>query len=554
MHRPFSAWTAISILTLLIVTSCVPITPIDNVPRNVDTDDQIATDTASEEAEDKLDSHHSSSPNVADLGFGRASTNKEFSHLATDGDTSSIWSAGAAAPQWFSVVLDDLYLVDTIELIVTQAPAGKTTHEIWLDNGSGVRTLYKRFRDIQTQDGQTLSLSIDPPRPVTEVKVVTLDSPSWVAWREVRILGTPVLTPEQQPAVLKASKYVVGFDLPVQVTNAGDGTDRLFVVEQKGRIRIIEDGAIVPEPFLNISHRISCCRERGLLNVAFPPGYADRQHFYVSYTDLVGDTVISRFRTTADPNQADPDSEEILLVLTQPDVNHNGGRMAFGPRDGYLYIGSGDGGIGGYPDGYGQRPDSLLGHLLRIDVESGVMPYRIPEDNPFVHTEGYRPEIWAVGLRNPWGFAFDSETGDLFITDTGHADSEEVNYQPASSEGGENYGWPIMEGNICFPDSHFPCTADGQILPVAEYDHLKGCAIVGGAVYRGVDIPSLQGTFLYADLCTGRIWGLTQDGEIWRNYLLISGSVPASALGNDEEGNVYVAGYQDGAISRITER
>ena len=192
MHRPFSAWTAISILTLLIVTSCVPITPIDNAPRNVDTDDQTVVDTAGEEAEDKLDSHHASSPNVAELGFGRASANKETAHLAIDGDTSSIWSAGAAAPQWFSVVLDDLYLVDTIELTVTQAPAGKTTHEIWLDNATGVRTLYKRFREVQTEDGQTLSLSIDPPRLVTEVKIVTLDSPSWIAWREVRILGTPV--------------------------------------------------------------------------------------------------------------------------------------------------------------------------------------------------------------------------------------------------------------------------------------------------------------------------------------------------------------------------
>ncbi len=489
--------------------------------------------------------------NVALLGYGRASAKGEFAHLAIDGDPDSAWNSQRVSPQWLSIVLDNLYLVDKIELVITQAPAGPTTHEVWLGNGSGARTPYKRFINVHTEDGQTVAVAIEPPRIINEVLIRTVHSPSWVAWREVRVFGSSSASP------LKLNEIVAGLERPVQVTHAGDSSGRLFVVEQKGRIRIIKDGAIDDAPFLDISDRVRCCGEQGLLNVAFPPAYAAKRHFYVNYTNTDGDTIISRYTTTADPDRADPDSEEVVLTIDQPFVTHNGGHMAFGPQDGYLYIGNGDGdGRIGNIDG--QDPGALLGKMLRIDVESGVKPYSIPASNPYTQTVGYRGEIWALGLRNPWGFAFDKQTGDLYIPDAGSTKREEVNYQPASSAGGENYGWPIMEGRICFEHLLLPCSADGLVQPVAEYDSALGCVIVGGAVYRGTRYPRMQGAFLYADFCRGRIWGLKrpgQDGQDeWESALLISSSVPLSSIGQDEEGNMYVTGYQDGVVYMLTER
>ena len=214
----------------------------------------------------------------------------------------------------------------------------------------------------------------------------------------------------------------------------------------------------------------------------------------------------------ADPDRADSDSEEVLLTIGQPRDNHNGGHLAFGPKDGYLYIGSGDGGEIGVVVTTGQEPDSLLGKILRIDVESNVNPYGIPPVNPFSQTAGHRGEIWALGIRNPWGFTFDSETGDLYIPDVGETRLEEINYQPASSVGAENYGWSEMEGNRCFSSLDSGCNTDGLTLPVAVYDHSQGCAIVGGAVYRGNKHAQLQGAFLYADFCSGRILGTEASG------------------------------------------
>ena len=223
------------------------------------------------------------------------------------------------------------------------------------------------------------------------------------------------------------------------------------MLEKEGRIRIVRDGVLVETPFLDISERITAKgTEQGLQNVAFPPSYVNHQRFYVSYTDTNGDTVISRFTTSADPDRADPDSEEIILTINQPGALHNGGTLKFGPRDGYLYIASGDGlrARHEYIPQHAQDPGTLLGKILRIDVESGAKPYAIPADNPFVSIPGYAPEIWALGLRNPWGMAFDQQTGDLYIPDTGWLTNEEVNFQPADSGGGENYGWPLLEGLV----------------------------------------------------------------------------------------------------------
>ena len=491
----------------------------------------------------------------------------EEAYLAIDGDTETIWSSKQPAPQWYAIVLDQTYVVDRVEMVITQAPPGPTTHEIWLGHGSGLRTFYKRLSNVHTEDGQTLAVPVDPPQSVNEVLILTIHSPSWVAWREFRVFGMrpESSAPEEEKTPFAVAEVATGLQYPVRVTHAVDGSGRIFVVEQAGRIRIIKDGAARDDPFLDISERVNCCvGERGLFGLAFPPTYPGSRRFYVSYTNSDGATTVSRFTTSDDPDRADESSEEILLTIDQPHQNHNGGHLAFGPHDGYLYIGSGDGGLPRDPENRGQTTDTLLGKLLRIDVESGESPYGIPASNPYVNTDGYRPEIWALGLRNPWGFAFDKRSGGLYLPDTGNYKREEVNYQPAGSRGGRNYGWPVMEGSICFEHDTLTCSAQGLTLPVADYDRTHGCAIVGGAVYSGDAYTDLQGEFIAADYCTGRIWGLRQlegdeeiNGQIrWRGALLAMAGMPVSSVGSDEMGNVYFTGHaeEDGVLFILTER
>ena len=350
---------------------------------------------------------------------------------------------------------------------------------------------------------------------------------------------------------------ISGLDQPLDVVHTGDGSGRLFVVERPGRIRIIRDGQLLPTPFLDITGRVlSASTEQGLLSVAFPQDYASQGHFYVDYTDLLGDTVIARYAVTADPNVADPNSEQIVLTVDQPYANHNGGQLAFGPNDGYLYIGMGDGGGGGDPNNNAQNPASLLGKLLRIDVETGSpLTYTVPATNPFTQTVSYRPEIWALGLRNPWRFSFDRQTGDLYIGDVGQNLYEEVDFQPASSPGGENYGWNIMEGLHCYGASS--CNGAGLTLPILEYPHAQGdCSVTGGAVYRGSAYPMMNGMYVYADFCTGRIWGLRNDGSTWQSTLLLDTPFQITSFGEDEIGNVWLtryAGAPDGAIYRLAQ-
>ncbi len=506
--------------------------------------------------------------NVAPLGYATASTrdrtgllreDAETASLAIDGDNETVWSSQQPAPQWFSVLLDDLYRVDRIQMVITQAPAGPTSHEIWLDNGSGSRTLFRRLTNVPTSDGQILNVELDPPQVVSEVFILSLQSPSWVAWREVRVFGQPVSDPLAAGNAPRLTLQPVarGLELPVRVTHAGDSTGRLFVAEKKGRIRIVRNGSALDVPFLDISDRVRCCAQRGLIDMAFPPSYAEKSYFYVSYTNAAGHTVISRFRTTENADKADPDSEDVVLTIEQPAEHHNGGSMAFGPRDGFLYVSSGDGGSFSYPENPALATDTLLSKLLRIDVESGTKPYLVPDSNPFVQTEGFRDEIWATGLRNPGNFAFDPVTGDLFIPDSGNRRREEINFQPATSAGGEDYGWFKMEGNLCFDNFVAPCSAEGLTLPVAEYDHSLGCSVSGGVVFRGPGSPAMQGLFLYADFCSGRLWGLRrpeqeeQDG--WQSTLLINAPISISSIGQDQEGNVYVTSFQDGVLYSLVE-
>ena len=337
-----------------------------------------------------------------------------------------------------------------------------------------------------------------------------------------------------------------GFTHPVTIANAGDGSGRLFVVEQGGTIRFIRNGVVAPLPFLNITSLVTPTGgEQGLLGLAFPPGYVSRGSFYVNYTNRtgVGNTVLARFRLGLTPDQADPATREELLTIVQPFSNHNGGQIAFG-FDNLLYIGTGDGGSEGDPLGNGQSLTTLLGKVLRIDVLSGTLPYALPPGNPFGN------EIWAYGLRNPWRFSFDRANGDLYLADVGQDLVEEVDFQPTGSGAGANYGWNIMEGSRCFATT--TCSSAGLTLPVAEYFHGSGdCAVIGGYVYRGSRFPLLQGTYIYGDLCSGRIWGLKNSGLGWESTLLAQTTLQISTFGEDESGELYVADYATGDIYQI---
>jgi glucose/arabinose dehydrogenase len=356
------------------------------------------------------------------------------------------------------------------------------------------------------------------------------------------------------PPVISLEPWLTGFENPVYLTHATKEPpwdSRLLVVEKVGRILLIEEGQVRPVPFLDIVGRVgSSSSEQGLLSVAFPRDFPTSGIFYVNYTDKRGDTVVSRFRLLEqDLAQGDPASEEKILEIAQPAGNHNGGQLQFGP-DGYLYIGTGDGGRAGDPWRNAQNPGELLGKMLRLDVAGGD-PYRIPGDNPFLGKSDVRSEIWALGLRNPWRFSFDRATGDLYIADVGQNAYEEVHVQPAHSTGGENYGWDIMEGNHCFEPAR-DCDSRGLTLPVVEYDHQPDCSITGGYVYRGERYPKMTGVYLFGDFCSGRIRGLRQmpSGK-WEMASLLDSDVSISSFGEDAAGEIYIMGYSDGVIYRL---
>ena len=339
--------------------------------------------------------------------------------------------------------------------------------------------------------------------------------------------------------------FITGLSSPVFVTNADDGSGRLFIVEQNGIIKVADaDGNVNANNFLNISAISSCCGERGLLGLAFHPDYdgVTNRKFYVNYTNNSGATVVAEYQTFAiDPDVADPASARILLTIAQPFSNHNGGWIGFGP-DGYLYISTGDGGSGGDPGNRAQDiTNQLLGKMLRIDVDgtnASNGQYGIPADNPFVGVTG-DDEIWAYGLRNAWRNSFDRETGDLWIADVGQNAIEEVNFQPASSPGGENWGWRCYEGNNAFNTTGCGPITDYD-FPVHTYNHAGGrCSITGGYVYRGCAIPELVGHYVFADYCSGQIWERDPDtGVVTELFNLPFG---LTTFGEDEDGELYYA-------------
>lgn len=400
------------------------------------------------------------------------------------------------------------------------------------------------------EDGPAVSTSEEPTAETAAVSAVSSESERSGEAEEAESLVF-------DPAVhqIELQPLIEGLRRPVFVTHAGDGSQRLFIVEQPGTIRVWKDGSLLADPFLDIEEQVNDRgNEQGLLGLAFPPNYEESGFFFVNYTSSSGATVISRFqRSTDDPDSADRSSEFLVLQLEQPARNHNGGMLEFGP-DGYLYVGTGDGGAANDRFGNGQNPNTLLGKMLRLDVTTDPdQPYLIPEDNPFVTNSwttvdgeevDVRDEVIAIGLRNPWRYSFDRLTGDLWIADVGQNAYEEVhfvaneNLTPGAIQP-LNFGWPILEGSFCFQSRN--CSAEGLELPVSEYDHSGHCSVTGGYVYRGEAFPALTGVYLFADFCSGVMWAtLPSETDGWQTVELLRSGQNISSFGEDEAGEIYL--------------
>lgn len=370
------------------------------------------------------------------------------------------------------------------------------------------------------------------------------------------VLATPTAASADKTS-FKFTRIAAALSSPVYVTGAGDGSGRVFIVEQIGRIRVVKAGALLPTPFLDIRSLVVAGGERGLLSVAFDPEFKTNGAFFVDYTRAsttaadVGDTVIARYIAQPGADVADRGSAQVLLTINQPQPNHNGGLVKFGP-DGMLYIGMGDGGNGSdigpghAPQGNGQSLTTLLGKILRIQV-GATGPYTVPADNPNLGS-GARKEIWAYGVRNPWRFSFDRATGDLYIGDVGQGKWEEIDFQPSDAKGGANYGWPTWEATHRFRLG--PARA-GDTKPIAEYSHAGGrCSVTGGYVYRGARIPALSGYYVFGDYCTGTLMTLVRFGGKWRLSALRPTPYSISSFGEDDDGELYVVDH-NGAVYRF---
>lgn len=381
--------------------------------------------------------------------------------------------------------------------------------------------------------------------PTTRLPATVSPPATDISPTETPVPSTATPAPTAIPAIpaLVLQQFAAGFSEPVYLAAVPDGSGQLWVLERRGVISLVGDGSAALT-VLDISARVGAKgQEQGLLGLAFHPNFARNGRLFLDYTNQDGDTVIAEFHMAADGTAVDAESEEILLTIPQPYANHNGGQLQFGP-DGNLYIGMGDGGAANDPHGNGQNLSSLLGKILRISVDFG-MPYTVPADNPFLGTPNARPEVWAYGLRNPWRFSFDRETGDVWIADVGQNKFEEVDFMPAEVSSGANYGWNIMEGQHCFKKKD--CQTDGLVLPIAEYDHSAGCSITGGYVYRGSALPGLRGVYLYGDFCSGNIWGIRAEGA---PQLLLDTNLNISSFGEDAAGELYVLDLK-GSVFRV---
>ncbi len=363
------------------------------------------------------------------------------------------------------------------------------------------------------------------------------------------LLSVCALTKAQN---ITLENFAAGFEFPVDIAHAGD--DRLFVVEKTGAIKILNaDGTTNPTPFLDIDPIVnSQANEQGLLGLAFHPDYSNNGYFFVSYTASSDASVISRFSVSSDPNVADPNSEKLVFTTDQPFSNHNGGCIKFSPADGYLYIGIGDGGAGGDPQDNGQDRTSYLGKILRLDINS-TGPYTIPADNPFVNDDFTQDEIWSLGWRNPWRFSFDRETNDMWIGDVGQNEWEEIDME-APGDGGRNYGWRCYEGveqfnfNGCEDDADYTF----PIYVYANSSFNQGCSVTGGFVYRGQNYPSLQGSYIFADYCSGQFWTTRASDCGFVTTTNIKGDRNEySSFGEDANGELYVTAIGEGRVYKI---
>ena len=374
---------------------------------------------------------------------------------------------------------------------------------------------------------------------------------------------------------LSSIQIANGFTKPVYVCQPPGDNDRLFVLEQKGIIKIIKNGKTVRKPYADLRNRIhnpiTPGDERGLLGLAFHANYQNNGFVYINYSDKNDHTIVSRFRIASDPDRLDTKSEKVLIKLKQPFSNHNGGHMEFGP-DGYLYISVGDGGKWGDPYNNAQNLENLFGKILRIDVDTGD-PYAIPDDNPFINNEDAKSEIWLYGLRNVWRFSFDRETGDMYLGDVGQDLWEEIDFVVADKAGGQNFGWRVMEGNHCYNPPE-DCEPTG-VLPIFEYPNdanymkiltgmdepnVDGCSVTGGYVYRGSAIPGFQGTYIFADYCSGNIWTFKEKNGIATEFQNRTEEINLgggeftnyiSSFGEDNNGELYIVDY-NGIIFKLT--
>ena len=393
-------------------------------------------------------------------------------------------------------------------------------------NGTGTPT---SIPPSGTPTGPSVTQTSLPPTTISDTPLPTQTSPT----------GTPAgTTTFPDPGAFTWQLILDGLQRPVDLQP--DGSGRLFVIEKPGRIRILETDQLVDTPFLDITDRVgSGGNEQGLLGLAFHPQYAQNGRFFVNYTDKSGKDTIARFQVSSDPNVADPNSEVKLLSIDDPFPNHNGGVLAFGP-DGYLYAGLGDGGSAGDPFGNGQNTKALLGKILRLDVDSAE-PYAVPADNPFGN------EVWAYGLRNPWRFSFDKSTGDLYIGDVGQNAWEEIDFLPAGSPGGTNFGWNFREGAHDYKGGG----PAGMLDPVAEYSHQEGgCSVTGGYVYRG-SMSEWNGIYLYADYCSGLMWGLINSNGTWQSQPLFDLDVTITSFGQDTAGELYILSDSGGVFRLV---
>lgn len=392
----------------------------------------------------------------------------------------------------------------------------------------------------------TAQMPASPPTPLPAPVTASLPSSPTTTANLLLATDTPLLpdaTVFPNPALYTWETVASGLERPVDIQSASTADGRLFIVEKAGRIRILQDGQVLSVPFLDITERVgSQGNEQGLLGLAFHPRYVKNGFFYVNYTDRDGNTVIARFQASPHLGLAEPASESILLCVNQPFPNHNGGALTFG-ADGLLYAGLGDGGSSGDPFGNAQNLNSLLGKILRLNVDS-AKPYAVPPGN----ISG--SEVWAYGLRNPWRIAFDRVTGDLYIGDVGQNKWEEIDFVAAGTPGLLNFGWDYLEGTHAYDG--FPPLDLALIAPVAEYGHNQGCSVTGGVVYRGA-MPEWQGIYLYADYCRGTIWGLLNAEGQWQAQVLFETRLNPTSFGQDQAGKVYLAS-DSGQVLRLVRR